>query len=347
MSSDQLSQVMEFASNVRQGNCDLPLNDQSIQLLADIATLKSDRKANMVTIEMLQREVFTLSEGNNTQHGEGGIVQQALNDMAKENQKLRSEIDIFKAGQDSSHQQESNGLDISCAHGPNNTQNNGGFWKINPNAATGDLMNSQQNTPGVDERKERLQVTLSSMETTVKELRSERDQLRQLLGGHDAGLMGMLSELSQLRIKCHPLEEALKQEQHAIALAHREIDVAREQISSLEQWKLNAIQSMERHQQISLASSTVVMPSAVDGINKGAFDEHGFGAEIKSVNDSLYETQRMLSGYIDDVSKLRGSVFTMQEKRIDSEKVRMQVSCLNDLIREKDRIINLGKEKYG
>lgn len=47
----QMSLVLEFASNIKNGTTDLPLNDRSKELMSQIAALKSESEVDKVTIE--------------------------------------------------------------------------------------------------------------------------------------------------------------------------------------------------------------------------------------------------------------------------------------------------------
>lgn len=51
MDNDQIGLVMEFASNVKNGVCDLPMTDHSKDLLNQIKSLQSEREVDKVTIE--------------------------------------------------------------------------------------------------------------------------------------------------------------------------------------------------------------------------------------------------------------------------------------------------------
>lgn len=51
MDSQQIALVMEFATNIKQGNTDLPLNDISKELISQITSLKSEMEVDKITIE--------------------------------------------------------------------------------------------------------------------------------------------------------------------------------------------------------------------------------------------------------------------------------------------------------
>jgi len=97
MNSQQVAQIMEFSQNIRKGTIELPLNDRSKELLSAMAALKSQREIDKVTIERLEREMFSLSAASNEPHGgESIVIKRALNDLTNENLKLRSDIDVLK-----------------------------------------------------------------------------------------------------------------------------------------------------------------------------------------------------------------------------------------------------------
>uniref|UniRef100_A0A7S2VHY6 Uncharacterized protein n=1 Tax=Skeletonema marinoi TaxID=267567 RepID=A0A7S2VHY6_9STRA len=62
MESTQLAQVIEFATNLRQGIVELPLNDRSADLLTQLSSIKAEREVDKIKIETLERELFALSE---------------------------------------------------------------------------------------------------------------------------------------------------------------------------------------------------------------------------------------------------------------------------------------------
>ena len=89
MDSAQVAQVMEFASNLRQGIVELPLNDRSADLLAQLSNIKAEREVDMITITKLEREIFALSETRKDKDpiddGEKAILKHALKELQVEN----------------------------------------------------------------------------------------------------------------------------------------------------------------------------------------------------------------------------------------------------------------------
>ena len=51
MDNKQIDLVMEFASNVKNGMCDLPMTDKSKELQKQINQLQSARAVDKITIE--------------------------------------------------------------------------------------------------------------------------------------------------------------------------------------------------------------------------------------------------------------------------------------------------------
>ncbi|KAL7543911.1 hypothetical protein ACHAXR_013314 [Thalassiosira sp. AJA248-18] len=378
MNSHQVAQVMEFASNIRRGIAELPLNDRSKELLSEISRLKSDREVDRVTIERLEREIFSLSETDTEPRGEGLILQQVVNDLTNENQKLRDEIDALKMGGSlngsaltpmmrdrakewlgedlvqTMHPAAEMQFVLLMNHHEKATQeltmlknNASKQWTEVADGHTCALESdrSGKSSGGIldscvsvvdmsagNERKEKLTDTVASLEKAMKELRNERDaviaQLDQLVDGNDAGLMGAIAKVPTLTAKCKDLENDLTNEQNA-------------RIAKLDH--LAGASTNEKEN--AMFATAEPQNECTKVLFEGAGAHCQTHAELKYTNDSLRLTQKMLSGYSNDVAKLRGTIFAMQESRIDSAKVAMQMSCLNDIIREKNRIIHLGKEK--
>ena len=51
--ADQIIKVTEFASDLKDGSIELPLDDCSMELMADLATTKSERGADRLKVERL------------------------------------------------------------------------------------------------------------------------------------------------------------------------------------------------------------------------------------------------------------------------------------------------------
>ena len=95
MNPQQVATIMEFASNLRRGVVDLPLNDRSKELLAEISILKSDKEVQRVAIAGLEREISTREPPT---EGESNVLKQVLDNLAADNQKLRDEIAMLRTG---------------------------------------------------------------------------------------------------------------------------------------------------------------------------------------------------------------------------------------------------------
>ena len=63
LSAGQLMKVTEFATNLRDGITDLPLDDKSLELSAKVKTLEMQVSTDKLTIERLEREISGL-DGN-------------------------------------------------------------------------------------------------------------------------------------------------------------------------------------------------------------------------------------------------------------------------------------------
>ena len=428
MSSEQISQVMEFASNLRRGTAELPLNDRSKELLSEVSSLKSDREVQTVTIERLEREIFSLSETGGEPRGAGLVLKQALDDMTSENKKLRGEIDALKAGGgDNSHGsaltpsmlkkaedllgevlaampaaaevqflclmnkydeiarelkrvgEQSNSGDI-CEHVECNDNENVNKAEIPPHESDIEgemppreieIENYQQCIAVVNERNQKLTDTVSIMEANMQKLRNERDifannneRLEKLAQSNnldaknqDGQLVGMISEISALTIKCKCLQEQLTKEKGAGSHAQRDL-------AELRAWKLSASKIMDRclaslstvdvtvsEEEIKLDLFGILQGSGKQDdepaqlLRDGAAGNAALHDEIKDMTNSLQTATTALSSYIDDVTQLRSFIYYLQEKCDDSSKVAVQVSCLNDIINEKNRILKQTKER--
>mmetsp|Transcript_22137 Transcript_22137/g.46294 ORF Transcript_22137/g.46294 Transcript_22137/m.46294 type:complete len:1330 (+) Transcript_22137:96-4085(+) len=404
MSAQQISQVMEFASNLRNGITELPSNDRTRELMSEISNLKSDKDVDRVTINRLEREIFSLSEAANEPRGESLQLKQ----VAAENQQLRNDIDKLWVresvnpesgstltrlirqrakellGEDLTTMPAAAEVQFLCLLNEHDklaqelaliTKNipkqETGEQPVCTNkdhtrsskyeSSTGVLLNSDLNadalalhdsqvehfrqcTQVVNERNEKLTCVVSTMERAMDDLKKERDVLSAQLnqfGGEDApGQVGLVSEVTKLSIKCDSLEEDLKKEKHARSNAQRVLAEIRANYEN----SIGSTVNMTVYTQENQYSQ-----KQDDASEKNTHNEVGehdaTRTEVKTMYNELQRTQSMLSGYIDNVSRLRSSILTMQENRIDSAKVAMQISCLNDIIREKNRFIKEVKQK--
>ncbi len=60
LSSEQMVLLVEFANNLKEGNIDLPLDNRSTELSAELKSLKVTRQSDLMCIERLEREIETL-----------------------------------------------------------------------------------------------------------------------------------------------------------------------------------------------------------------------------------------------------------------------------------------------
>ena len=70
MTAEQLTMVNEFASNLRHGSVELPLNDRSNELLKENKKLREDFSVFQIKIERYEREFGTLNSNNNNNNNE-------------------------------------------------------------------------------------------------------------------------------------------------------------------------------------------------------------------------------------------------------------------------------------
>ena len=95
MDSAEVAQVMEFASNLRRGIVQLPLNDRSADLLAQLSNMKAESSVDKITITKLEREIFALSETRKDKDpigdGEKAILKHALKELQVDNKALKED----------------------------------------------------------------------------------------------------------------------------------------------------------------------------------------------------------------------------------------------------------------
>ncbi|KAL7553833.1 hypothetical protein ACHAWF_017167 [Thalassiosira exigua] len=362
MSPDQVSQVVEFASNIRRGVAELPLNDRSKQLLSEVNELKSDKEVDKVTIQRLERELAGAAQ---EPHGGSNVLEQALNNLSAENQKLRDEIAELKAefpsnsngsaltpvvrnkikellGEDlvrmsaSAEMQfvllmklydelamrgerawrvDSVGAEVRTPERGQKARDNG--RSPDSRSVTGKGHGDALLDSGVNGEAEHFyhraeQTNLLS--AAMKDIRNERDvlaaQLRQLLDGYDPDHIDLVSEVTKLKTKCKSLEDNLNEQKLG------RVRVAAADMSINEQ----------------------------DNANRQLLDDSAH-QEMQTLIGTLQKTRSKLAGYIADVATIRNSIYALQETRIDTSKVAMQISCLNSIIREKNRVISEGRRK--
>ena len=94
MDTEHVAQVMEFVNNLRRGTVELPLNDRSKELLAEISSLKSEIEMGKATLARLERELAT----GRSDSSESTVLKQILETITAENRILRNDIALLKAG---------------------------------------------------------------------------------------------------------------------------------------------------------------------------------------------------------------------------------------------------------
>ena len=79
----QIITVTGFASVLRDGSIELPLNDRSMELMADLSTSKAEREYEKLTVERLEREIIGLDGkyvGNSNNSSDMAVTRQVLED---------------------------------------------------------------------------------------------------------------------------------------------------------------------------------------------------------------------------------------------------------------------------
>ena len=353
MSSDQVAQVMEFATNLREGKVTLPLNDRSKELLAEIASLKSDREVDRFAIAKLERE---LSAKEPNHESESNILKQVLDNITADNQKLRDEIASLKSSESSKvdptvsaltpalrqRAKQVLGQDLVAMPATAEVQFIHVMNEYDKTSQELDLLKksmakisapdanrkSQSNTTQSDEiapasespvskKEKREQSIQASADGPMSNLMRERDaiaaQLKQLIDdAKGSGQIQLVSEeRTKLTEKLKSVEKELNKEQQVQSNVHHDLTV----------------------------THTSASPQQDENENKIA------QLEMKSMNKLLNQTQQKLSGYTSDLNNIRHSICTLQDSRINSAKVALQISCLNDIIQEKTRVVNETRQK--
>ena len=353
MSSDQVAQVMEFATNLREGKVTLPLNDRSKEFLAELARLKSDREVDRFTIAKLKRE---LSAKEPSHESESNILKQVLDNITADNQKLRDEIAFLKSSESSAENANVSALtpalrqrtrqvlgqDLVAMPATAEVQFIHVMNEYDKTSQELDLLKksmakisapdadrkSQSNTTQSDEiapasespaskKEKREQSIQASADGPMSNLRRERDaiaaQLKQLVDdAKGSGQIQLVSEeRTKLTEKLKSVEKELNKEQQVQSNVHHDLTVTHTSLSPQQDVNENKIAQLE----------------------------------MKSMNKLLDQTQQKLSGYTSDLNNIRHAICTLQDSRINSAKVALQISCLNDIIQEKTRVVNETRQK--
>lgn len=374
MSPEQVSQVLEFASTVRRGVVELPLNDRSKELLSEISRLKSEREIDKVTIMGLEREIAAREPSG----GESNVLKQILETMTAENQKIRDEL---KAVSLAAKQLPANGsvtalakMEIVNQSADTVANGSGEIYKHGAHpcdpkqfmCSEDILLDSNVGTAEARNGFDKKAPDTHNLEMTLQNITHERDallsQVRKLVTETEkgSGSMDAISELVALTVKCKTLEDELTDEKGANGEAMHHLNDSLKRIIFLEKWKLNVINAMERHMATSCSTNQLSADcfgrirellqqkdefESESHLMNGIIDKGGRQEEFDKLNTLLKQTQAKLAGYVGDVKALHTGVLSLQESCIDSSRLATHIRCLNGIIHEKSQIIQEGKKR--
>lgn len=375
MSPEQVSKVLEFASNLRRGVAELPLNDRSKELLSEISILKSEREIDKVTIMGLEREIAAREPSG----GESNVLKQILETMTAENQKIRDELKAVSLAAkqlpaDSSvtalaTMEVMNQSAETVANGSGEIIYKHGDHPCDPKqfmCSEDVLLDSNVGTVGARNGLDEKAPDTHNLEKTLQNIPHERDallsQVRRLVAETEmgSGRMDAISELVALMVKCKTLEDELTDEKGARGEAMHHLNDSLKRIIFLEKWKLNVINAIERHMATSCSTNQISADCfgsirellqqkdefvSVSHLMNGIIDKEGRQEEFDKLNSLLKQTQAKLAIYVGDVKALHTGVLSLQDSCIDSSRVATHIKCLNDIIREKSQIIQEGKKR--
>ena len=99
LTSQQMEQISEFAKNLKLGRVELPLNDRSAELNAQLESISAERKADLITIDRLKEECERLrfySQSNGSiMDSELCEVKNTLKNIEEQNRQLREDQDKY------------------------------------------------------------------------------------------------------------------------------------------------------------------------------------------------------------------------------------------------------------
>ena len=99
LSVDQIINMTKSESGLRDGFIELPVNDCSMELMADIATVKSERESEMLTVEQLEREVIGLSGKDIDQSNNSydlAVTRQLMEEIYNHNHIIQEDISTYQ-----------------------------------------------------------------------------------------------------------------------------------------------------------------------------------------------------------------------------------------------------------
>jgi len=117
LSSSKMLQVIEFASNLKEDKVRLPMDHRSIELSAELSSLKVIRQSDLITIERLEREIEvlkTMKGDESNMESELSVLRTVLEDIQEQNKYLREQGEILtNAKVESSHHEQIERIQIS------------------------------------------------------------------------------------------------------------------------------------------------------------------------------------------------------------------------------------------
>jgi len=367
LSSQQVAQVTEFATNLRQGIVALPLNDRSKELSAEISSLKSDKEVARLAIQRLEREL-AVKGSSPRESSESSILKQILDNLAAENQRLKNEIGVLKSVDTTKVEPKAdNDGDVvtSSALTPLLRQRakavlGGQDLVLMPAAAEVQFISIMDEYERTSQELSLLKNSMANISSAAIHDQKCNDDNNIILESTNMGVdkqdngantsLVVLSDVptqhknggSKQNTISSSIEKAMEELRHERdvistqlrqlvedAKSSNQIELVSEEVTKLTE-KLKSIE--DRLNNNNGQHDTVV------GVFSSSIEQQ---AELKSVKQSLSKTKQKLSGYITDVKKLQNAIYTMQDSRVDSAKV----ECLNDIIKEKNRIIDETKQK--
>ena len=85
----QIITVTGFASVLRDGSIELPLNDRSMKLMADLSTSKAEREYEKLAVERLEREIIILGWKGLFNSSDISIMRKFMEVIQNQNHSLR------------------------------------------------------------------------------------------------------------------------------------------------------------------------------------------------------------------------------------------------------------------
>ena len=366
LTSQQVAQVTEFATNLRQGIVALPLDDRSKELSAEISSLKSDKEVARLAIQRLERELA--AKGSSPREcSESNILKQILDNLAAENQRLKNEISVLKSVDTSTKEEtkaDNSDIVVSSTLTPLIRQRakavlGGQDLVPMPAAAEVQFISIMDEYERTSQELSLLKKSMTDMSAPANVRKFDDDNNAILestnigVDKQDSGTNTSLvvlsdvptqlenesSERNTISSSMNKAMEELRHERDVIssqlrqlvedAKSSNQIELVSEEVTKLTE-KLKSIEDR--------LDNNNIQHDAVVGVFSSSREQQ---VELQCVKQSLSKTKQKLSGYITDVKKLQNAIHTMQDSRVDSAKV----ECLNDIIKEKNRIIDETKQK--